>query len=162
MPELRCGIMLPASREDVFAFFGDAYNLERITPVWLNFEILTPRPIAMREGALIDYRIRLHGIPMRWRTRIARWEPSTAFVDEQIKGPYLEWVHLHTFEKRDGGTWCTDSVRYRVPGGAIVDAMFVRSRLLKIFEYRQNAMAELFGAPKTALRESPTILTKPA
>ncbi len=154
--------MLPASREDMFAFFGDAFNLERITPDWLNFEILTPRPIAMREGALIDYRIKLHGVPMRWRTRIARWEPSTAFVDEQIKGPYREWVHLHTFEERDGGTWCMDSVRYRVPCGSLVDALFVRSRLIRIFEYRQNAMAELFGAPKDAVRERPVIVTTPA
>lgn len=146
----------------MFAFFGDAFNLERITPDWLNFEILTPRPIAMREGALIDYRIKLHGVPMRWRTRIARWEPSTAFVDEQIKGPYREWVHLHTFEERDGGTWCMDSVRYRVPCGSLVDALFVRSRLIRIFEYRQNAMAELFGAPKDAVRERPVIVTTPA
>lgn len=157
MPVLRCGIQLPAPRREVFAFFSDAFNLERITPPWLKFEILTPAPIHMSAGALIDYRIRLRVIPMRWRTRISKWEPDVAFIDEQIKGPYLEWVHLHTFEQNDQGTWCEDQVRYRVLGGALVDRLFVRSDLNRIFDYRQRMMAEIFSAKGDARRFGPII-----
>ena len=157
MPELRCGIVLSAPRARVFEFFGDAFNLERITPPWLNFEILTPAPVAMGVGTILDYRIRLHGVPMRWRTKITRWDQGVAFVDEQIRGPYFEWVHLHTFEDREDGTWCEDLVRYRVPGGALVHAAFVKHQLLRVFGYRQRVMADLFGVAPGSERVAPTI-----
>ena len=136
---------LPRPRAEVFPFFADAANLERLTPPWLEFRILTPRPVAMREGALIDYRLRIRGVPVRWRTRIAVWEPPERFVDEQLKGPYRLWVHEHTFLERDGGTLCRDQVRYAVPGGALVDRLLVRPDVERIFAWRRRVLAELFG-----------------
>jgi hypothetical protein len=106
MPEhlLETETTIPASRKNVFAFFSDASNLGRLTPPSLGLRILTPLPIRMGEGALIDYRILLRGLPMRWRTRICRWNPPFEFIDEQLKGPYRRWIHHHTFEERDSRT----------------------------------------------------------
>ena len=136
---------LPRPRAEVFPFFADAANLERLTPPWLSFRILTPRPVAMAAGALIDYRLRIRGVPVRWRTRIAVWEPPDRFVDEQLRGPYRLWVHEHTFAERDGGTLCRDQVRYAVPGGALVDRLLVRPDVERIFAWRRRALAELCG-----------------
>jgi ligand-binding SRPBCC domain-containing protein len=136
---------LPRPLAALFPFFADAANLERITPPWLGFRILTQPPIAMRPGALIDYRITVHGFPLRWRTRIAVWEPPHRFVDEQLRGPYRRWVHEHTFVERDGGTLCRDDVRYAVPGGALVDRLLVRRDIERIFAFRRAALAELAG-----------------
>ena len=136
---------LPRPRAEVFPFFADAANLERLTPPWLSFRILTPRPVAMAAGALIDYRLRIRGVPVRWRTRIAVWEPPDRFVDEQLRGPYRLWVHEHTFAERDGGTLCRDEVRYAVPGGALVDRLLVRPDVERIFAWRRQALADLFG-----------------
>src|SRR5690348_414160 len=113
-------LWLPRPRDAVFAFFADADNLETITPPWLRFEILTSKPITMRPGALIDYRLRIHGIPIRWQTEIAEWSPPHRFVDIQLRGPYTLWHHTHTFEEQDGGTLCRDLVRYRPLGGALM------------------------------------------
>jgi ligand-binding SRPBCC domain-containing protein len=99
----------------------------------------------MRAGTLIDYRIRVHGIPIRWRTEIAVWQPPSRFVDVQLRGPYTLWHHTHTFETRDGGTLCADQVRYRPRGGALVNWLFVRRDVQRIFRYRQQRMHELFG-----------------
>lgn len=135
--------------DEVFAFFGDAHNLQRITPPFLNFRILTPAPITMGVGTLIDYRIKLRGVPITWRTRISAWEPSRRFIDEQLKGPYRTWIHEHTFEPetRDGvaGTLCRDLVTYSAPGGSLIHRTLVRPDLERIFRYRQRAMHEIMG-----------------
>jgi ligand-binding SRPBCC domain-containing protein len=143
--EFRAELWLPHPREEVFAFFGDALNLQAITPEFLHFVVLTPPPIVMRPGTLIDYKLRVHGLPMRWRTLISAWEPPFRFVDEQLRGPYRQWIHEHTFEERDGGTLARDFVRYAVPGGALVDRFLVRPDVKKIFTYRAAKMRELLA-----------------
>ena len=141
---LEAAQFLPASRERVFAFFSDAFRLETITPPWLEFRVLTPAPIAVSAGTLIDYRLKLHRIPVRWRSRIAVWEPASRFVDEQVCGPYRRWHHEHFFEAVDGGTLCRDVVDYDVPGGGLVDFLFVRRDLRRIFSYRRRRLSEFF------------------
>jgi ligand-binding SRPBCC domain-containing protein len=138
-------LWLPRSVDEVFAFFSDAYNLQAITPDWLNFEILTPRPIAMHAGALIDYKLRVRGIPLKWRTKITQWQPPHRFVDEQIRGPYRQWIHEHRFEPKDGGTLCKDHVRYAVLGGELVNRLFVRRDVEGIFDYRKAKLVEQFS-----------------
>ena len=124
-------LWLPPPRDVIFPFFAEARNLESITPPWLNFEVLTPAPVLMRPGTLIDYRIRVHGFSLHWRTKIAEWNPPHCFVDEQLRGPYTLWHHTHTFEERDGGTLCLDDVRYRPRGGTLTNWLFVRLVLEK-------------------------------
>lgn len=136
---------LPTPRERVFAFFADAFNLEAITPPWLQFAVMTPRPITMQAGATIRYRLRLHGIPLSWLTEITCWEPPFRFVDEQRRGPYRLWVHTHTFREERGGTLCSDEVNYAVPGGSLVNALFVRREVRAIFAYRQEAIRREFA-----------------
>jgi ligand-binding SRPBCC domain-containing protein len=148
--ELLTAVTLPHPRGRVFAFFADAGNLDLLTPPWLSFNILTPRPIQMRAGALIDYRLRLHGVPIRWRTRIAKWDPPFEFVDEQLRGPYSLWEHTHTFTEVDAGTRVEDRVRYRVPGGRLVHRLFVEPDLRKVFGYRVTALRRVFGLPDEA------------
>ncbi|MEM7680605.1 MAG: SRPBCC family protein [Planctomycetota bacterium] len=142
---------LPVRREALFPFFADAHNLERITPTFLKFRVITPKPIDMRVGALIDYRLKLHGIPIRWRTQITGWDPQTSFRDEQLRGPYKLWRHTHTFEEDGDATVCHDRVEYRVPGGPLaplIEKWFVRKDVVSIFAYRAKALDELFPAPK--------------
>ena len=135
--------------ERVFPFFADAGNLEAITPPLLNFRILTPRPIEMKPGTLIDYTLKIRGVPVRWRTLISVFEPPYRFVDEQVKGPYRLWRHTHTFERTaSGGTLIRDRVEYelpRVPGRSIVHKLLVRPDLEKIFAYRKGAIVRLLG-----------------
>jgi ligand-binding SRPBCC domain-containing protein len=138
--------VLPHPREVVFKFFADAFQLEAITPPWLRFVVLTPPPITMGIGIRIDYRLRLHCVPIRWQSVISAWEPPVRFVDEQVVGPYRRWHHEHRFESVEGGTCCRDFVDYEVPGGALVDRLFVRRDLKKIFEFRQRKLAELSQA----------------
>ena len=142
---LRTDQWFPAPLEKVFPFFADAFNLEAITPPWLNFEVLTPRPFQMQQGRLIDYKLRLHAIPIKWKTEISVWEPPNRFVDRQLSGPYRLWVHEHTFESYNGGTRVVDRVEYQVPGGALVHALVVRRDLNRIFTYRRKILAEHFG-----------------
>jgi ligand-binding SRPBCC domain-containing protein len=143
-------IWLPAPLTQVFPFFSDARNLEVLTPPWLNFEILTPGQIPMHPGALIDYRLRVHGVPVRWRTEITEWNPPHGFVDEQRRGPYRLWRHRHTFEEREGGTLCGDRVEYAVPGGALINWLLVRRDVQTIFKYRAEALRKQFPAGAVA------------
>src|SRR5689334_6083195 len=110
----------PRPRHEVFDFFADARNLERITPAFLNFHVLTPSPIDMRAGAVIDSRQRLRGLPLRWRSEITIWDPPRRFADAQRRGPYQQWDHTHTFEDEDGGTMVHDRVLYRLIGPDVV------------------------------------------
>jgi ligand-binding SRPBCC domain-containing protein len=136
---------LPVPRATVFPFFADARNLETITPPWLNFHVRTPGEIPMRVGALIDYQLRIHGLPVRWQTEITGWNPPISFVDEQRRGPYRLWRHTHTFTEKDGGTYCHDRVEYAVPGGALVNWLLVRHEVKQIFSYRATALQKYFG-----------------
>lgn len=138
-------LWLPRAPAEIFPFFADARNLQAITPAWLDFQIVTPGPITMQAGTLIDYRLRVHGVPLRWRTRINVWEPPHRFVDEQLRGPYRQWLHEHTFVAQNGGTLARDVVRYAVPGGALVNWLFVRRDVERIFAHRQAKLRERFG-----------------
>jgi ligand-binding SRPBCC domain-containing protein len=144
-------IQLPIG--EVFGFYGDARNLELITPPWLGFEVTTPAPIEMGVGTLIEYRLRLHRVPVRWRTRIEAWEPPRRFVDAQVKGPYSLWEHTHEFEEDGpGATVIRDRVRYAIPFGPLgelAERVLVRRDLRQIFDYRRDAVAlELAGAKR--------------
>lgn len=143
---LEAQLLLPQPREQLFEFFADAFELETITPPWLQFAVVSRAPIQMAEGTLIDYRLRLHGIRIRWQSRISAWEPPYRFVDEQTRGPYRRWHHEHRFDEVNGGTLCRDVVHYKVTGGALVNALFVRSDLRKIFTFRQQKLSELFAS----------------
>ena len=129
--------------ETTFEFFSDARNLEEITPPFLKFRIVTPAPIEMEPGALIDYQLKLRGIPLRWRTEIVDWDPPRGFTDVQLRGPYRKWVHRHDFKEENGGTLVSDTVHYRVPGGSLADRMFVRKDLIRIFAYRHTKIEVL-------------------
>ena len=142
---LRNEVWLPRPIDEVYEFFSDAYNLETLTPPILRFEVLTPAPIRMAAGTLIDYKLRLRGLPVRWQSEITVWEPPRRFVDEQRRGPYSMWVHEHTFEEKDGGTLAKDNVNYAVPGGALVNRLFVARDVRRIFEYRTERLLEALG-----------------
>jgi len=132
---------------EVFKFFSDENNLEIITPPWLNFRVLRKNTLRIEQGTEIDYRISVHGVPMRWRSLICDWQPETQFVDLQLKGPYRLWHHTHLFEEKDGGTLMTDIVRYKVPFGVlgqIAAGWLVRRDIEKIFAFRQFKIGEIF------------------
>ena len=138
-------LWLPQPPAEIFPFFADASNLERLTPPSLRFRILTPPPIEMAVGTLIDYRIRLRGIPMRWQSEITEWQPPHRFVDEQRRGPYRKWIHEHTFTSQDGGTLARDIVQYAVLGGSIIQRLFVAPELRRIFDYRNATLENYFS-----------------
>jgi ligand-binding SRPBCC domain-containing protein len=144
-------------RGRVFELFADAFQLEALTPPWMKFSVRTPRPIQMREGARINYRLRLRGVPIRWQSRIEVWEPPQRFVDVQTRGPYRLWRHQHLFEVAPGGTICRDIVDYVVPGGWLVDRLFVREDVRRIFEFRQRKLREIFAPAEEVNRESPRL-----
>jgi ligand-binding SRPBCC domain-containing protein len=142
--------LVPRPRAEVFAFFSDAANLERLTPPFLSFQILTPAPIEMRPGALIDYRLSLFGLPFHWRTEIEVYQPGFRFVDVQLRGPYRRWHHTHTFADAPGGTLIGDRVEYALPFGPLGDlarALLVRRQLETIFAYRRRVIEAMWGAP---------------
>lgn len=145
--EFQSELWLPVPPGKLFPFFADAANLQTLTPPWLNFKILTPLPIDLREGALINYRLRVHGVPVRWRTRINVWQPPHRFVDEQLRGPYRQWIHEHTFEPREGGTLARDLIKYAVPFDFLVHRFFVRRDVEKIFAFRTQALQKRFSRP---------------
>jgi len=133
---------LPLPITAVFSFFADAENLERISPPELAFQIVTPTPLKILEGSTIDYRLKLFGVPFRWRTRISLWQPPFRFVDEQSMGPYQTWTHLHAFESTDDGTRIIDRVEYRLPGYPFSNFVLplVRRQLERIFQFRALAI----------------------
>ena len=146
---LQRSLFLPRPRQEVFAFFSDAGNLERITPPFLHFHITTPRPIEMGAGTLIDYNLRLYGIPLHWRTLIETFDPPVSFSDVQLKGPYRRWHHRHEFLEVPGGTEMRDSVDYDLPFpvfAPIVHSLFVRRSVQQIFDYRNKVISEIFSA----------------
>jgi ligand-binding SRPBCC domain-containing protein len=141
---LHTALELPLPLERVFPFFADAANLERITPPELRFQILTPLSAKIELGTLIEYRLWLFGVPLRWTTRISEWDPPRQFIDEQLRGPYALWQHTHTFEQVRMGTVIHDRVRYRLPLSPLGDVAYplVRYQLARIFSYRRRAVRE--------------------
>jgi len=145
---LRCELWVPNPLSEVFEFFSRAENLERITPPWMQFKILTPLPMTMKQGATIAYALRVRGIPMRWLTEIERWNPPFEFVDVQAKGPYKLWRHTHRFSEVRGGTLIEDVVEYALPFGWIgrlVHRLQVRRDLAQIFDYRTQRVQALLS-----------------
>jgi ligand-binding SRPBCC domain-containing protein len=140
--------VVPVAPAETFEFFADAFNLEVITPPWLHFRVVTPGPIAMKAGTLIEYRLRLHGMPIRWLTRIEAWEPGRRFEDRQLRGPYGLWRHSHSFAPHHHGTSMRDVVRYAMPLGPLgrlAHWALVRRDLERIFDFRREAVAARFA-----------------
>ncbi|MEZ5424639.1 MAG: SRPBCC family protein [Pyrinomonadaceae bacterium] len=141
-------LTLDLPRKEVFDFFADALNLERITPPELNFKITTPEPINIKQGSLIDYQLKLRGIPMKWQTEISVWNPPHSFTDKALKSPYKQWIHRHAFtELGENKTLIEDEVKYRLPLEPLGDLAhwFVRRELNYIFDFRQTTVADILG-----------------
>ena len=145
---LRCRQRVPRPRAEIFPFFADARNLEQLTPDLLQFRILTEGEIEMKTGALIDYQLRIRGLPIRWRTRITAWEPPDRFEDTQLKGPYRQWIHEHAFVDEGDSTLMQDTVRYRVLGGRLIHSLLVKRDVLSIFGHRIGVLRDRWGAPQ--------------
>ena len=143
--ELRISQELPVAIDRVFPFFARAENLQRITPPELKFRMLTPSPITIDQGTLLDYQLRLFVVPFRWQSRISVWEPPYRFIDEQLSGPYREWIHTHEFTTTAAGTMITDHVQYRLPLFPLGELSYplVRLQLARIFSYRAVAVRRL-------------------
>ncbi len=143
--ELRTEVELPHPIDEVFAFFSDPANLQRITPPWLHFQVLTDLPAEISKGQTFEYKLRLHGVPIRWKSEICVWEPEKRFVDQQISGPYGSWWHEHLFYDLGGReTLMRDRVLYTVPGGRMIHKLLVKKDLVKIFEYRRDTIQDIF------------------
>lgn len=150
--QLTTRLWVPQPLHEVFEFFADAHNLNELTPPWLRFEILNPAQIEMRVGALIDCRIRVRGLPMRWQSEITAWDPPHRFIDEQRRGPYRVWRHEHSLEEVDGGTAIVDIVDYLPRGGMLeplIHRWFVRRDLERIFSHRVESLASRYGVAAT-------------
>jgi ligand-binding SRPBCC domain-containing protein len=141
-------MIVSKSVENTFEFFSHPENLGKVTPSYLQFTFLTPLPVEMRKGTIIDYRLTIYKFRVHWRTEITLWEPPHRFIDKQIKGPYRLWVHEHTFESVNSGTRMTDLVEYAVPGGILaplIHSFFVRKDIEKIFRFRELTFSKIFG-----------------
>lgn len=152
-------MFLPQPIDVVFDFFSNAENLEAITPPWLNFRIVTPTPIDIRQGTIIDYRLKVRGLPVKWQTLISDWHPPYRFTDQALRSPYRTWIHEHTFEPHEGGTICRDKVTYDIPGGPLrplVHQWFVEKDVNRIFQYRAEQLHERFG-DQTPTPERPVL-----
>ena len=141
---LTCDLTVHAPRDVVFEFFANAENLNQLTPATLNFRITSPLPIEMRKGALIDYALKVHGMPLRWQSEITVWDPPYKFVDEQRRGPYKFWRHEHSFEEAGNSTRVLDRVEYKTWCHPIVHPLFVAADLRKIFTFRTEQLALIF------------------
>lgn len=153
---LECRMTAPVAIQKAFALFGDPHNLAEVTPRWLNFRIVTPERVVMRQGAEIDYVIGWLNLPLKWKTIITRYEPPSLFEDEQARGPYALWRHLHVFEECAEGTLISDRVDYRLPLGILgrmAHALTVKNQLMEIFRYRQRAIARLLQVTGTSFDE---------
>jgi ligand-binding SRPBCC domain-containing protein len=137
---------LPQGIDDVFRFFADPRNLGELTPPWLHFRVVGSSTPSIGEGTVIDYKLRIRGIPLRWRSVIRAWEPPLRFLDEQLVGPYRRWIHEHSFQDLGGKTRVGDRVRYSVRGGALVERFLVRPDVERIFDYREQRLRALLGA----------------
>ena len=142
-------VRLPAPLDEVWPFFSNARNLERLTPSFLRFEVLTPDPIEMAVGTLIDYRLRIRGVPISWQSEITAWEPPHRFADEQRRGPYKCWIHEHTFVADGDETIARDHVQYDHIGGRLANRFIVGPDVRRIFAYREKVLREIFGAPSS-------------
>lgn len=135
---------LPGSIEDVFDFFSRPENLQKLTPSQLRFTILTPQPIVMSEGMQLDYKLKVHGLPLHWTSLISVWDPPYSFTDVQLKGPYKKWEHSHRFAKEGSGTRVEDYIIFRVPGGRLIEKLIVQKDLASIFGHRQKLLKDFF------------------
>ena len=154
---LRTSMFVPRPREEVFAFFADAANLQRITPPELHFRIATPGRIEIQRGTIIDYKLGLFGLRFGWRSLISEWDAPHKFVDEQLAGPYKSWHHTHSFRAEAGGTRIEDEVRYELPLTPLGDVAYpiIRLQLRRIFNYRQKVIAAIFAEPQTNSSRKP-------
>ncbi|GJM24555.1 MAG: cyclase [Phycisphaerae bacterium] len=154
--QLKRELVVPARLDDVFEFFSDAHNLDRITPNFLKFRVLTPAPIDMHVGTHINYALRMRGIPLRWTSEITSWEPPYRFVDSQIKGPYRSWVHEHRFESMGDATKVIDEVAYDFFGGHFVHAPFTKRDINRIFDHRTRSLRAIFCDGKSEASHATT------
>jgi len=145
---LTTDLWLPRPVHEIFDYFGDASNLETITPPWLHFHIVSDPKAKIERGSLIDYRLRIRGVPIKWRTEITDWSPPASFEDTQLRGPYRQWIHTHFFHEEDGGTVARDQVDYTMFCAGLANWLMVRRDLVRIFEYRHQTMVRLFGTPR--------------
>ena len=141
-------IWIGQPQDKVFEFFSNAKNLDSITPGWLDFRIITKIPVDMQAGTLLEYQLKLKGVPVHWITEICEWDPPHRFVDRQLKGPYRKWIHTHRFDQKDGGTFVRDEVEYEIPGWIfepLINRFFVGPDLKRIFAYRRNELQKQFS-----------------